>query len=301
MSRNSFRSRFVLGILVVTSLVLVVLDSGEGAEPVTEGARTAGDTVFGPVSSAVSVAARPVEAGYRTLAAAPGAAERIQELEARNKELAAELDSRSLDEGRAEDLEQLLHLSGLGGYEIVPAHAVTKVTSRGYSDAITLDVGERDGVTDGMTVVNGDGLVGRVTRAGTDTATVLPVTDAASAVGVRLEDSRKIGAAEGTMSSLGTAEPLRLELMDADAQVEEGDRVVTLGSHNGVPFVPGVPVGSVTETHRTPGGLSRTGEIAPAVDLGSLDIVGVVVAEPAEDPRDSVLPPRPADERRGRR
>jgi rod shape-determining protein MreC len=41
------------------------------------------------------------------------------------------------------------------------------------------------------------------------------------------------------------------------------------------------------------GGLSRTAEVRPFVTFATLDLVGVVLANPPTDPADRVLEPRP--------
>ncbi|WP_052809849.1 rod shape-determining protein MreC [Streptomonospora alba] len=293
MRRDGSRARLVVGVLAAVSLVLVVLDSRAGTDPVTGAARTVGDAVFRPVSAGVTFAGAPFAGAYETLSAAQGSRERIDELERRNQRLQSRLQSRDYDEDRAERLDELLQLAGRGGYEIVPAQAVTRVTARGFSDTVTLDAGRDDGVRADMTVVDGDGLVGRVVQAGPSTATVMLITDHASAVGARLEDSQEVGVAEGASEETGDGTPLRFELMSADARMKEGQRVVTLGSHEDAPFVPGVPIGTISRVEDTPGRLSRTGKAEPAVDFGSLDVVGVIVAGPEDDPRDSLLPDPP--------
>ncbi|RCV53729.1 hypothetical protein DEF24_20205, partial [Marinitenerispora sediminis] len=293
MFRDTSRSRLVLGVLLALSLTLLVLDERDDANPVSGTARAVGAAVFEPISAAVTLASRPISDGYRALAAAPGAQRRIAELEARNAELTRELESVDADAARSRELADLLHLAGLGRYEVVAAHAVTRMTAQGFSDTATLDVGRRDGVTADMTVVNGDGLVGRVVRTTERTSTVLLVTDGASSVGARLEGSKEIGVISGGTHGIADTAPLRLELLDGTATVRKGERVVTLGSHGGAPYVPGVPIGTVRHVEDTPGALTRTARVAPAVDLSRLDVVGVVVAPPETDPRDSVLPPKP--------
>lgn len=293
MLRDTSRSRFVLGALLAVCLVLLVLDSRPGDNPVTSAVRFAGTAVFSPVSAAVTTVAAPLSTAYRTALAAPGARAEIEELRTRNAELRGALRDRDRDEVRSAELDRLLTLSGRGGYEIVAAQAVTQLTPQGYADTITLDVGERDGVRPDMTVVNGDGLVGRVVRTGERSSTVLLLIDGASKVGARLEGSSEIGIVSGTSRSITESVPLRLALLDATAEIDKGERLVTLGSHGQAPFVPGVPIGTVTKVEETPGTLSRTAEVTPAVDVSALDIVGVVVAGPEEDPRDSVLPPGP--------
>lgn len=291
--REASRSRLVLGVLLAACVVLLVLDARDGRDPVTSGARTAGAAVFGPVSTAVTTVTGPVSDTYRAVQAAPGAREEIDDLKARNAELTRQIRSEDRDKGRSAELKSMLNLSGLGGYKIVGANAVTQLTPQGYADTVTLDVGTRDGVHRDMTVINGDGLVGRVVRAGTSTSTVLLLTDGSSTVGARLEGSEEIGTISGASRSITESAPLRFELLDASAKVGEGERIVTLGSHGGAPFVPGVPIGKVEEVEDTPGALSRTAKVVPVVDVSALDIVGVVVAGPEEDPRDSVLPPDP--------
>jgi len=143
-------------------------------------------------------------------------------------------------------------------------------------------------------VLTGDGLVGRVTRAGPSTATVLLVTDATATVGARLEESQEIGVVQGKGRrglGSGTSTPLRFQLLDAGAPMRVGQRLVTLGSQGDRPYVPGVPIGTVVKIEQTPGSLTRTAYIQPFPHFTSLDVVGVVVAPPKTDPHDAVLPP----------
>lgn len=296
MFRDSSKSRLILAVLLAVTVVLLVMDVRPGTNPVTSVARAGGELAFSPAAAGVSWALGPAVDLYEGIRQGAGSAERIAELEEANAELESELDAARLDQGRADQLEDMLHLSGLGGYEVVPAQAVTRVTSQGYAHTVTLDVGSDSGVTSDMTVVNGEGLVGRVVDAGPRTSTVLLATDGTSAVGARLESTRKIGVVNGGALPGGPEAEMTYELFDMDVPVEPGDRVVTLGSHEGAPFVPGVPIGSVEEVQVSPGALSRTASITPDVDFASLDLVGVVVAGPAEDPRDSVLPNDPDPE-----
>lgn len=293
---DSPRSRSTLLALAAVAVVLLVLDTRPGADPVSGALRAGAELVFAPVSGGLDHLAAPVSDLYEGFGQSRRAAERIAELERANATLETEIRSAEADLGRAEQLDDLLGLSGLGGYEIVPARAVPHLTSQGYAHTATLDAGSRSGVEEDMTVVNGQGLVGRVTEAGPRTATVLLATDHDSSVGARLEGSGKVGVVGGGRMPDGSEAGLVYELFDTEALVEPGDRLLTLGSHDGTPFVPGVPVGTVEEVHAQPGALSQVASVEPAVDHASIDTVGVVVAGPDEDPRDSLLPPEPENE-----
>jgi rod shape-determining protein MreC len=103
-----------------------------------------------------------------------------------------------------------------------------------------LDRGGDDGIRGGMPVVAAGGLVGRVVDVGPHHSTVLPLTDAASAVGVRAGPAGAAGIAQG-----GGGPSLRLDLLDPNAPLESGDLAVTSGLRHSR-FPAGLPVGRVT-------------------------------------------------------
>jgi rod shape-determining protein MreC len=182
----------------------------------------------------------------------------------------------------------------MGGYKIRAAQVIS--AGQGFEDTVTIDVGGRSGIKPDMTVISAAGLVGRVTRVGPATSTVLLATDQTSSIGSRLEASKEIGIVQGRgRRGLGGGgdTPLRFQLLDAAAPIKVGQRIVTLGSQGQRPYVPGVPIGEVARIEKATGGLTRTAYVRPFVRFTSLDVVGVVVAPPKTDPRDAVLPPKP--------
>ncbi|WP_106399990.1 rod shape-determining protein MreC [Actinocorallia populi] len=292
--RDTRRTRLVLGVLLVTSLLLITVDHQGGENSPLRGLRGLGATVFGPLERVASGVVRPVGNTFDALRDAPGQRRRAEDLQRENQRLREQLRSNTIDKDRAAQLERLLGSAGLGGYKIVAANVIS--AGQGYEDTVTIDAGTLSGVKPEMTVMTGEGLVGRITRAGPATATVLLATDASSTVGARLEDSKEIGVIKGEgRRGLGVgATPLRLQLFSADAPLAVGQRVVTLGSKGDRPYVPGVPIGTVDRIEKTPGSLTRTALIRPYVMFTRLDVVGVVVAPPQRDPHDAVLPPQPA-------
>jgi rod shape-determining protein MreC len=59
------------------------------------------------------------------------------------------------------------------------------------------------------------------------------------------------------------------------------------------PFVPGVPVGTISSVVNRAGALTARALVTPYVNFTSLGVVGIVVAAPRHNPRFSVLPPPP--------
>jgi rod shape-determining protein MreC len=86
---------------------------------------------------------------------------------------------------------------------------------------------------------------------------------------------------------------MALELFNPQAKVVRGDLLVSSGSRDNTPFVPGVPIGEIISVKPTPGALTRSAIVRPFANLTALDLVGVVVEPPRKDPRNAVLPPPP--------
>lgn len=283
------RTRLVLGVLLIIAIGLITLDQ-RGFGPVAR-LRSAASFVFGPVERLTSDVARPVTGFFEAIVGAPAAQRKITSLEQKDQQLRAQLSAAQLNKMAAAELNHLLQLAGRGGYRVVAAHVIG--IGPGYEDTVAIDAGTRDGVRPDQTVLNGDGLVGRIVEAGPDSAVVLLVTDASSQVGCRVEGSEEMGVIRGTGKSLSSQGLLQMELFSANVVLRPGQRIVTLGSVGGHPYVPGVPIGTVTSVAAAPGALTRIALVRPFVQLTALDVVGVVIVPPRNNPRDSVLPPTP--------
>ncbi len=137
---------------------------------------------------------------------------RLAALEKENAELKAKLGSDDRNRNRLRELDTLLKTAGAGQYGIKGAQVIAIGAAQGFSWTVTIDVGARDGIQRDMTVLNGAGLVGRVTTVGPSTSTVLLANDPDFTVGTRMEKSDELGFATGQgdsrcASSSSTARP----------------------------------------------------------------------------------------------
>lgn len=288
--RDSRRARLTLGILLTAALVILTVDHRLGAASPFGPLRAAGTWIFGAVERTAGSVTRPFGEFLRAVANAPAAHDEIERLELENARLRTALIAKELDTGRSEQLKRMLGLAGRGGYKVVTANVIARRGSPGFEEAIQIDAGTADGVRPEMTVLNGDGLIGRVISATADTATAVLISDRGSATGARLEGGQEIGVVQGVGEN---GRLLRFKLLDASAPLAPGGRIVSFGSQYGRPYVPGVPIGVIERVEATPGELTRVAFARPYADLTALDVVGVVVRAPARDPRDAVLPPKP--------
>ena len=285
---DSRRTRVVLGVLLVLALALITFDYRDGSSGPVRGLQEFGGSVFGGLERGISAVTEPVVGFFGRGGSSNGQVTALQQQIVR---LRAELSQEQLNQREYQQLSQLLQLSGRGGYRIVAARVIA--TGQGYAQAVTLDAGRRDGVQPAETVLDGQGLVGTVTQVSAQTGTVLLATDATSVVGVTLASSGQVGWVTGPGKARSGSGLLRLQVLDAGATLTPGEQLVTSASVHDRPYVPGVPVGVISQVENQAGSLTALALVRPYVDFTSLGVVGVVVVPPARDPRFSVLPPKP--------
>ncbi|HEU5455912.1 MAG TPA: rod shape-determining protein MreC [Nocardioides sp.] len=286
LDRRDRPSRALMVALVLASATLITLDKQGGESSPLEPARQAVGEVFGPLETATSAVVRPfvaIPGWFRSQDSLRG---EINELEAENARLRAESATSSYDRNRLEEFDGLTRAADDLGYALVPSRVVGIGPSQSFSQTVTIDAGSRAGVHPDMTVLNNDGLVGRVLRVTRSTATVLLVVDAESVVGGRVGESMEVGFLHGR-GVLGSSGRLDLELADESAAPSRNSTVVTWGSESGAPYVSGVPVGRVSSVYSSLRETSQRAVIEPFVDFGSLDLVGVVV--PSGTPSDRAV------------
>ncbi|MEU2436835.1 rod shape-determining protein MreC [Streptomyces rubradiris] len=286
--RDTKESRLLLVLLVAIAFALITVDIRGGRNSPVDGARHAAAAVFGPVEDGLSGVVDPVGDAVSAVRDSGTRHDRLAALEKENAALKAELGSDDRNRSRLKQLDKLMKIAGAGQYGIKGAQVIAIGSAQGFSWTITIDAGADDGIRRDMTVLNGDGLVGRVTTVGPSTSTVLLANDPDFTVGTRIEGNDELGFASGQGDR-----PLRVELLNGKAEVKKGDRLVTFGSEADKPFVPGVPVGVVSRVDPSVGGLTRTLYVTPYVGFTKLDVVGVVVQGPRKNPRDTVLPAKP--------
>lgn len=280
----SRRTRIVLAVLVVASLTFIILDLRGGRGPFAS-ARNAASGAVGVGESAASAVFRPF-LGIRDWWGTWGDQRaRIAELETENQRLRSLVERSADDRSRAEALDGLLRVSGVGQYRVVPAEVVSIGPAQQFAWTVTIDAGSADGIQRDMSVINGDGLVGRIQSVSRGSATVVLLVDPSVSVGARVAGSSEVGILSGT----GRQDSLEFQLLDPIAELSAGDALVTFGSRGGRPYAPGIPIGEVVEVGGTAGQLARIATVRPFANVSALTILGVVIRPPREDPRDSVL------------
>jgi rod shape-determining protein MreC len=268
--RRSRRHRFLLVLLLLTSVTVITVDErGSGSDALRSVRRNARDA-FASVEDATSKVFSPVGDFF-------GGVLDYRELKDENRRLRDELDrTRSRDvlaDEIASENEELKRNQNLTFAEQTPAVAARVVTTSpsNFQLAVEIDAGESKGVAIGMPVVTGAGLVGKVVRTSARRATVLLLTDPTFNVGVRLTNSKDTGAAKGN----GPGKPLTIDLLYNSTVVQNNEVVVTSGLE-GALFPGDIPVGRVRTARKVPSSLQQDVTMEPVVDMQRLSYVKVL-------------------------
>jgi rod shape-determining protein MreC len=269
------RRRAALALLIVGSFVLLTVTYGRGSNGIQRGV----STVFTPVQSVADRALKPARDLVNWF-------DKTFDARGENSRLHTELQAAREESVGAQaalaENEQLRKLVGLdesgaipSGYDLVTGRVISRSPTSWSSDVI-VDAGSGEGVTVNDPVVNGDGLVGRVTAVTSSSAKVTLIADSSSAVSAKVVP----GGIQGAIRpAIGDPGDLILDFIDSTKRVHEGEAVVTAGWRSqGIEsrFPPNIPIGEVTEASIEEQEAQQQVHVQPYADLRNLDFVQVL-------------------------
>lgn len=166
-------------------------------------------------------------------------------------------------------------------YERVTAPVIGR--SQGiWFNQFTVGAGRNQGVEEDMAVINGAGLVGRVTSVSANTCKVTAIIDSTSDVSVIVERTRDYGFVRGLLEAGGGDDTMELYFLPMGNDLVPGDVLVT-SSADGV-FPRGLSVGSVLEVSRSSEDAEdRDALVSPTVDFLRLEEVVILTHGPEEE------------------
>jgi len=142
-----------------------------------------------------------------------------------------------------------------------------------------IDRGSNDGLTNNMAVIGDGGLLGVVRQVHSGRSQFISIIDIDFSAAVM---SRRTGDIGSTSSSITLMQQglIRMERIDAAAQIIPGDEIVT-STHSSI-FPPGILVGTVEAIYPNPDGLTRHAIIRPAAQLDNIEMVLIVTEIPGD-------------------
>lgn len=162
-------------------------------------------------------------------------------------------------------------------FEFVDATVVGKNSGAAHN-TLTLNKGSLHGIAEGMVVIAGAGLVGRVTEVGLNTSEVLCITDVSSSIGALVERSAMTGIVEGYYEN--ECRFLYTTGFSDISDIAEGDVIISSGSGSIYPY--GLKIGTVTEVKLDDASRSVIATVKAAVDFDDVDRVMIITSKTVE-------------------
>lgn len=257
--------------LLLLAIVSMVLDRrrvAEGGRPLPWWQATILD-VTAPIERLVSAPIDGVKGIYRDYVDLLAVrsdntrlAERLAEIESENMQFREAL----VTSGH---LERVAAMRDEAEIPMLPAEIVGLDVTPWFR-SILIDRGSEHGVLPGNPVVTQDGVVGVVTATSPHAAKTMLLLDHQSAVDALVQRSRARGIVRGA-----GREALEFEFFVRESDVVVGDEVVTSGL--GGIYPKGLRLGRVAEIREATGQLTQIAVVRPAVGLGQLEQVFVML------------------------
>jgi rod shape-determining protein MreC len=272
------RRRAVLGLLVALSLILLTAYFGESAGGGLHALQRGVLQVLAPIQEGANRALKP----FRDLAGWFGdtlhARSQRDKLRKQVRSLRAQAIGGQSAVRENVDLKNMLGLdksANLTSLRPVTARVIGRSPTVWYQ-TLNVDRGSSSGVRVDQPVVDGDGLVGKVTSVTGSVAQVTLITDHTSGVSAKVADTGVNGIVQ---PAVGNPNDLLLDFVSSKNRVVKGEAIVTAGSSSNKLeslFPPGIPIGSVTTVDSQEVNLYQRVHVTPYADLRKLDFVQIL-------------------------
>jgi rod shape-determining protein MreC len=259
--------------LIVISILLAMLITVTAAVNAGRPGETFVQTLLSPFRSAASALVRSVERYYDYVF-------KYETLQAENEALKARIiamedDVRSADSLQREN-ERLHQLCGLMAehedYKLTSSYIISWDDSN-WKSAFTIGKGTNSGVHEGLVAITEYGqVVGLVTAAGPNWATVTTVLDSALGISASVASSGYNGVVEGALAT-GSEGLLRMNYLPSDSVLRNNDQVLTTGS---TVYPRGLLIGYITDADFDETGVAKYALLKPAAELDDLEQVFII-------------------------
>lgn len=276
----------MLALLVACSLILLSAYFGRSRGGPLRSVQHGVVEVFAPVQDAAARALKPARDLVGWVGDLRHAKRDADRLRRENAQLRREAVGAAQDRFEAARLQALVKLdeaADLGAYRPLGA----RVTFRSpivWAATVQIARGSADGVREDQPVVDGDGLVGRVTDVTPNAAQVTLITDESSGVSAHVLTGGR-GRSAGDVvpgvvqPAVGRPQDLLLTDLQSTRGLRVGQSVVTSGTTSTrleSLFPPGIPIGRVARLSDSEAGAFGRVHLEPYVDFRRLSFVQVL-------------------------
>ncbi len=272
MKKKLFTSR-IKTLLIVAVALAVIATVVVAVSSTTTASENIIGTILQPLRSGVAAIDRQALRLYNYVFS-------YESLQAENAALKAQIAEMDQDIQQAQELQRenkryelLLGIQEEHeDYQFIPAYLIAWDSST-WRSAFTIGKGTNHGLEIGMAAITENHqMVGIITDVGTNWATITTILDNGLEISASIASSGYTGVVQGTYESEDT-QILRMNYLSTDAQLKNGDQVVTTGS---TMYPKGLMLGKITNVSLDETGVAKFGALKASSDLKNLEQVFII-------------------------
>jgi len=203
-----------------------------------------------------------------------------RDLLAENAKLKEQLKNYQMDLSRANSLEEEnellkeeLNFAKESGHAYVSAKIITGVSDR-VSQSVVINRGKSDGITKGLAVIGGNGImVGKISEVQDNFSKVLLLTDINSKIAATVQNTdRTSGLVEGQFGL-----SFKMTNIAQDQEIKEGDLIVTSGLEGQIPK--NILIAKVERVDKVESEIFKTAMLSPLISFANLSDLLVIITK----------------------
>jgi len=272
--KSKFPAKYVL--LIMTVLCLVIIGCSVKLSWSSSAANTAVGYVIIPMQKGINRVGGLLSDIRDNFVSKQDLMQENEELKEELAGLQEELNQVQIDQEELNQLQTLYDMDQTySDYDKVAASVIGKDSGNWFSTFV-IDKGSNDGVEEDMNVIADGGLAGIVTSVGPNYATVRSIIDDSSNVSCKDLTTGDLMIVSGSLQSMNETGLITFsDLSDSDDAASAGDQIVT--SNISDLYLPGIPVGYITDMSMDSNNLTKSGTVATIVDFEHLEKVFVLL------------------------
>ncbi|PAB61375.1 rod shape-determining protein MreC [Anaeromicrobium sediminis] len=271
---NSLKKWTMMIVTIVTIILIIIIGISAGGRMKTSTAENMVNKAINPIQKTFYKVGRATGDFMESLVAFRKIKKENEELRDEVNKLNKQLIGETLTKNELEELRKLYtvlnYIKPENEYDYISSSVISKGTGNWFN-TFTIDAGRNQGVAKDSTVLNSEGLIGRVFEVGDNYSKVISIIDNKSSVSFQvLRNNQYLGVIRGTITSnmIGGVEP--------DVEILVGDKLITSGLSM---YAKGILIGEVKEVIKNEDELLKTIKVEPSANFNKIDKVFIILSK----------------------
>ncbi|MCT4594946.1 MAG: rod shape-determining protein MreC [Anaeromicrobium sp.] len=278
---NSLKKWTMMIVTIVTIILIITIGISAGGRARTSTAENILNKVINPIQKTFYKVGSATGDFMESLVAFRKIKKENEQLRDEVNKLNKQLIEETLTKNELKELRKLHnvlnYIKPKNEYDYISASVISKGTGNWFN-TFTIDAGRNEGVVKDSTLLNSEGLIGRVFEVGDSYSKVISIINNKSSVSYQvLRNNQYLGVVRGTVSeSMTEGFEYMIGGVEPDVEILVGDKLITSGLSM---YSKGILIGEVKEVIKNEDELLKTVKVKPAVNFKKIDKVFIILSQ----------------------